>query len=106
MNLQDQVTSLEISKRLKELGVEQESLFWWVGGKVVPSGRIDYHIENNADYAKKWLEQYSAFTVAELIFMLQERGELAIIIGKNDRDFVNDIAKKLIKSIYAEKGKI
>jgi len=29
MKLEDQVCSLELAKRLKELGVEQESLFYW-----------------------------------------------------------------------------
>jgi len=33
MNLEQQVVSLEYAKRLKELGVKQESLlFWWVDG--------------------------------------------------------------------------
>lgn len=29
MNIEDQVCSLELSKRLKELRVKQKSLFWW-----------------------------------------------------------------------------
>jgi len=58
MELQKQVTSLEISKRLKELGVKQESLFWW------------YSTNNGwmiTAEPKKWMdEKTSAFTVAEL----------------------------------------
>ena len=30
MKLENQVVSLEIAKSLKELGVKQESLFYWV----------------------------------------------------------------------------
>jgi hypothetical protein len=29
MKLEEQVTSLELSKKLKELGIKQNSLFWW-----------------------------------------------------------------------------
>lgn len=64
MKLEDQVCSLELSKRLKELGVKQESIFWW------PGENPDYHpvraLSKNepSDY---WS---SAFTVAELGEML------------------------------------
>ena len=30
MNIEEQVCSLELSKRLKELGGKQESLFYWI----------------------------------------------------------------------------
>ena len=79
VNLESQVCSLDYAKRLKELGVKQESLVYWlniqdrVHMKVDKSGqpiidRIDYRIELgsplgwNIDKDNRW----SAFTVAEL----------------------------------------
>lgn len=68
MKLEDQVTNLELSKKLKELGVKQESLFYWIPNKnkkmvilpVVHDSLVMY--ENG----------YSAFTVAELGEMFQD----------------------------------
>lgn len=68
MELKDQVTSLEISKRLKELGVKQDGAFSWVK-------RFD--TEAKAERIFLWqtipnpyLEDFSAFTVSELGEML------------------------------------
>ena len=79
MEIKDQVASLESSKRLKELGVKQESLFWWTQDKTprnpniheygIPQKDMDWRlmfgkqsrISTNSVY-----EEFSAFTVAEL----------------------------------------
>lgn len=65
MKLENQVCSLELSKRLKELGVKQESLFWYTCFK---NGTADIHFQ----YDRKFIPpaHYSAFTVCELGEML------------------------------------
>lgn len=73
MELKDIVCSLEHAKRLKELGVKQDSLFYWdawyVGGKFrnadLAASRMGY--ENNETLS---CENYSAFTASELGEML------------------------------------
>src|SRR5215813_5724748 len=68
MKLEDQVCSLELSKSLKELGVKQESYFYW--------NEIDDNNEEGAPFTRCELLNYglnssyawsfSAFTVSEL----------------------------------------
>jgi len=55
MKLENQVTSLKLSKKLKKLGVKQESLFYWVNGKLFLKDKDD--LVN---------EHISAFTASEL----------------------------------------
>lgn len=84
MNLSDQVCSLKTAKRLKELGVRQESLFFYQN-QPYDDGEDEMNIlitevrhENNGNsimntYDKEEFEDqptYSAFTVAELGEML------------------------------------
>jgi hypothetical protein len=67
MKLEQQVTSLELSKNLKELGVKQESLFYWEGLQTdVDKMRWRINRANKNHNPCK----YSAFTVAELGEML------------------------------------
>jgi hypothetical protein len=72
MKLSDQVCNLELSKRLKELGVEQESLFYWN----VYDKKCKQKVKHELTYKKRVpglfcdCKNYSAFTVAELGEML------------------------------------
>lgn len=68
MILEKQVCSLELSKRLKELGVKQDSIFYWrrwipIKGSSyrTPEWLLSYYRGSVDDY-----ELISAFTVAEL----------------------------------------
>ena len=65
MTQEQQVCSLELAKKLKELGVKQESLFYWI-----KFGDIFEIHQTFSNLFNKGLEQYSAFTVAELGEML------------------------------------
>jgi hypothetical protein len=67
MKLEDQVCSLELAKRLKELGVKQESYFYWEcdrNKKYPPNVAIGKYDESRV------YQYFSAFTVAELGEML------------------------------------
>lgn len=79
MKLENQVCSLELAKKLKELGVKQESLFYYCSALKVdtrlssvsntiwlPEGIFYISEIESFDYRK----DYSAFTVAELGEML------------------------------------
>lgn len=78
MKLENQVTSLKLSKKLKELGVKQESLCYWDNKDIKVNGHSPEYDEGG--YAGEY-ETYpstakeidwlcSAFTVAELGEML------------------------------------
>ena len=75
MKLENQVVSLELSKKLKELGVRQESLWWWEKNKSHPMTDGYVVIVSLKDCS-------SAFTVAELGEMLP----FGVDSGKTDYD--------------------
>lgn len=74
MKLEKQLTSLELSKRLKELGVRQESHFRWVVGGALNGSHYSEQIEPSKTQsfgaANQAYSHYSAFTVSELGEML------------------------------------
>ena len=67
MNIEQHVTSLSISKKLKELGVKQESLYYWVRGnsEYEPEFRVISDVRGNEVY-NTFIEKYSAFLASEL----------------------------------------
>ena len=70
MKIEDQVTSLEISKRIKELSVPQDSLWWWRVYKKTGEAALTgdaYCTANPGDY-----DHYPAFTVAELGLLIMQ----------------------------------
>lgn len=78
MNLENQVVSLELSKRLKELGFEQKDNFmWWVKHPVTSNFVLWNRRDLENDYQGKVfgrseVERFSAYTTAELGEMFPE----------------------------------
>ena len=95
-----QVTSLELSKKLKELGVKQASIWWWTNGLYIedygwslnhqeqPRLRLGNPQEDNryGDPGKE-IWYCSAFTCAELGKMLPDGIETIKIIEKFDMNY-------------------
>lgn len=69
MNIEDQVCSLELSKRLKDLGIRQHSLFYYYYG----AGRWEINMKDGYFVVEEG--PYSAFTVAEIVLFLKKYGE-------------------------------
>jgi len=81
MKIEQQVCSLELSKKLKELKVKQESLYYWwqiidtkifetVGNPFISDKRGIYSTDKKSDKYIKENYRYPAYTVAELGEML------------------------------------
>jgi hypothetical protein len=99
MKLENQVTSLKLSKKLKELGVKQESLFYWSNARLETMYEdeactqiINYEEFILTQYVPtekgsmgedeidpKKIKCYSAFTVAELGQMLPEKAHKGLV---------------------------
>lgn len=84
MNPQSQVTSLELSKRLKELGVKQDSYFWWntITLELLPKQEMIRLSESGLTNEAYWRGNFiSAYTVAELGEMLPPLYESYLCAG-------------------------
>ena len=74
MKLEDQVCSLELAKRLKELGVKQESIWIWAEypKSIYPKGYKIILNREDSDIFRTSKTWYSSFTAAELGVMLPD----------------------------------
>lgn len=95
--IEEQVTNLELSKKLKELGVPQESLYIWFFGGIKRKARVvlDKMI-TNSDF-NNW--KCSAFTVAELGEMLPEDYCSVKQIDKGDFYWMCDKYENINKTV-------
>lgn len=72
MKVKEQVCTIEQAKRLKALGIKQESIFSFYDSVIMTENEFDVSREHcNNPFTG---EQYSAFTVAELGVMLWAYG--------------------------------
>jgi hypothetical protein len=82
MTLEQQVCSLELAQKLKELGVKQESLFHWSRGDDHGGLEVRYR-QYVSDKDGEPVEHCSAFTVAELGQILPERENIVTMFLGN-----------------------
>jgi len=108
MKLESQVVSLDLAKRLKELGVKQESYFYHYATAIEQDGLAWWNVLEKEPRKGKRVRAYldsvgrpsmlSAFTVAELGEMLPEKYDIPRKSWEPDAD-------AFLWGIYLEKPK-
>lgn len=88
MKIEDQVCCLGLSKKLKELGVKQESLFVWETGYEPFVRRYD-EIINNLHFYKDYY--YLAYSASELLEMLPIWSDISKM---DDKDYMCRVFQK------------
>lgn len=120
MELESQLTSLTLSKRLKELGVKAPSYFWWRNdypnnpGKypnkwyIIPGSEWPYTYKPKAVEFDAGLHLVQAYSVAELGEMLPciVKKEILEWYKGKQRSRLVIFSLELVKDIYEHTGKI
>ena len=107
MKLENQVCSLKLAKKLKELGAEQKSSFYWVDNSLCINSELGiseccFQVDNVAMWENpdrllgefKYNKVFSAFTVAELGEILpdnlcssgMDEGEWGCVYGPEEKE--------------------
>ena len=108
MKQEDQVTSPKLSKKLADLGVKQDSKFYWRKYSLCEKPRLYYipdrEMVNLAVLSGKLEYEYSAFSVAELGSKLKDKVEMPNYDGKTDKDwyFKGEDGKKYLLNVKNE----
>jgi len=107
MNVNDQVISLKLAKKLKKLGVKQESLFYWciidngVDGEqdIIPLTEKEMDYYDDVLGSVEYTVIASAFTCAELGEMLPGEIEYKVAVSSDNlagiRTFYLEVDKSL-----------
>ena len=76
MKLEDQVCSLELAKKLKELGVKQESLFYWFDSDLLDIHKEIIKVHFNVPFKKRLQASQTSYCRYVSTFTASELGEL------------------------------
>jgi len=100
MKLSNQVVSLELSKKLKKLGVKQDSLFVWRKHPLMKDDAVGaWQIVFVADgFTHSGKNDISAFTFSELFELYNSK----IVIPKDIDNLANFVADLLIDKLSAK----
>jgi len=98
MEIKNQVVSLELAKKMKELGFKQESLFWW-NRQDMPGDDFVIQVGMHKIHESYGEPLCSAYTVAELGEMLPDL--LRDKFGENQLLTIN---KRSNKNWYVDYG--
>lgn len=100
MKIESQVCSLESTKRLDELGVRQDSLFWYME---ILSPERHWEILKWPHPSLNKKEDYPAYTVAELGEMLPDRVSSGFLIINKRKEFWDICYRELSGKFVTEK---
>lgn len=107
MELAEQVVLLELAQKLKELGIKQDSLFYWI--KAQTSENVCAYgltfVSNIFNPINNFKEIYSAFTVAELYDILPCSIDIFGLCMEVTSICINNRINNLYKIMYKDNDK-